>query len=313
MSEIWQFISNRPKGMDVESRRAIRSAAMKTFRREQRLKRMRDHEEKETNKESPLRDDVSGLDAYQLNHEKNDESGTEIHTLSQAKQFVPLQGSSVVNFINNRGRSLPGNTKTNLEVLRFYSLNQKLAFETAFGSGFGWLDFTAQRTPQCYQLLSHFMKVLAPMLLPLGNNNERNPVTSEWGYRALTSPIFLSATLYHCSVHLDRINRRPWTEVTLYHRGEAIRLISEQLSTSEPIDENLIAAVALVGGAGVRYSTKISTLSADGESKSITGDVNTEHLHWEAAKRMVDSMGGIAALGWNGALEALLSMYVLRS
>lgn len=153
------------------------------------------------------------------------------------------------------------------------------------------------------------MKVLAPMLLPLGNNNERNPVTAEWGYRALTSSILLSATLYHCSVHLDRISRRRWTKITLYHRGEVIRLINERLSSSEPIDENLIAAVALVGGAGVsRYSTQYPIFPADDENKSITGDVNTEHLHWEAAKKMVDSMGGMAALGWNGTLETLLSM-----
>lgn len=154
MGETWQFISNRPKGINAESRRAIRSAAMKTFRREQRLKRMQELERQETDDESPLQSNKSKLDANQ-SHLVRGDSAAETGTLSQIEKLVPLQGYSVIDFINNRRRFLPGNSESELGVLGFHSLNQQMASEAAFESGFGWLMPTAQRTPQCYQLLSH--------------------------------------------------------------------------------------------------------------------------------------------------------------
>jgi hypothetical protein len=42
--------------------------------------------------------------------------------------------------------------------------------------------------------------------------------------------------------------------------------------------------------------------------KNITGNVEGDQIHWKAIQKMLKTRGGLQALGWNGALELLLSM-----
>jgi hypothetical protein len=41
--------------------------------------------------------------------------------------------------------------------------------------------------------------------------------------------------------------------------------------------------------------------------KNITGDVAGGQVHWGALQEMVRMRGGLHSLGWNGALELLIS------
>ena len=65
-------------------------------------------------------------------------------------------------------------------------------------------------------------------------------------------PVLLGAVLFHSAVHLDRIHHRPWSPLTLYHRGQSIHLLNKRLENEdEAVGDNVIGAVALLGAAGV--------------------------------------------------------------
>ena len=62
----------------------------------------------------------------------------------------------------------------------------------------------------------------------------------------------MEAALFHSSVHLDGLHDRPWTPVTLHHRGEAIRLVNEFLqSPDRGVSDASIAAVDFIASSGV--------------------------------------------------------------
>jgi hypothetical protein len=68
----------------------------------------------------------------------------------------------------------------------------------------------------------------------------------------MTDPALFEALLFHASVHLDTRENRPWSLTTLFHRGEAIRLVNERLNSSDdPINDVTIAAIAWTASTGV--------------------------------------------------------------
>jgi hypothetical protein len=70
----------------------------------------------------------------------------------------------------------------------------------------------------------------------------------------------MEAILFHSSVHLDGLHKRPWTPATLNHRGESIRLVNELLQSPDPeISDASIVAVGLLGSSGVRLILDIDT------------------------------------------------------
>ena len=69
-------------------------------------------------------------------------------------------------------------------------------------------------------------------------------------------PVVFESALFHSGVYSDRAHNRPWSESTLYHRGETIRLLNERLSSGgASTDESTIAAVGLLAASGVRLDT----------------------------------------------------------
>ncbi len=91
---------------------------------------------------------------------------------------------------------------------------------------------------------------IVPTIQPFNSRN--NPINDIWAKEILADPILLESILFHAAVDLDRTHQRPWSPVTLYHRGRAIRLVNEHLaSTDEVPSDAVIGAVGFLGSAGV--------------------------------------------------------------
>lgn len=68
----------------------------------------------------------------------------------------------------------------------------------------------------------------------------------------LTDPILVEGLLLHASVHLDAVNRRPWTVTTLHHQRQLICMISQRLAnTMDTHSDALIFGVAMIAACGV--------------------------------------------------------------
>lgn len=102
-------------------------------------------------------------------------------------------------------------------------------------------------------LLNKVIFNIAPTIQPFNSHIPCNPIGSMLAQRAVHDPVLLEAYLFHSAVHLDHLYNRPWGLMTLYHRGQAIRLLNKRLECAESsISDNIIAAVALLGASGVR-------------------------------------------------------------
>jgi hypothetical protein len=94
--------------------------------------------------------------------------------------------------------------------------------------------------------------VIAPALQPLGVNRHQNPIITSWVPQALIEPAVLLATLFHSAVHLDGLHQRQWTSITLQYRGCAIRVTNDALrSPICPSSDANIAAVSMIAASGV--------------------------------------------------------------
>lgn len=96
--------------------------------------------------------------------------------------------------------------------------------------------------------------VIAPIIQPLGINYDQNPVTVMFARSALSSPLFLETLCFYASVHLDFLLRRKLQNKTLYHKGQAIRLMTDHLNRGEGPEDSFIASAALLAASGVSAS-----------------------------------------------------------
>lgn len=147
------------------------------------------------------------------------------------------------------------------------------------------------------RLLHHFTNHIIPQLQPLGTLQARDPIGRFFVPRALQSPGILAGMLFHSGVHLDTLqNRSSWTPITLYYRGETIRIIQEDL-LCEKAFVHLLAMVAFLGAAG-----------------NITGNVIPDQSHIYALQRLVNMHGGLSSIGrTQGSLALLLATSVIFS
>jgi hypothetical protein len=91
---------------------------------------------------------------------------------------------------------------------------------------------------------------LWPGLRPIGSDGTPNPLSVGWLKRVVQRPIVMYALLYGASVHLE-ILRSPITGVPelrhLIYKGETIRLLKEQLDTSDgsTLDDMILTTLCL--------------------------------------------------------------------
>ncbi|KAE9381919.1 hypothetical protein N431DRAFT_425487 [Stipitochalara longipes BDJ] len=278
MVKKWQFVSNRVEdgaGKDEKTRKIVRKAAMKAFRKNQRLEQTKKFMQENGDQPEPRTlDEMAGKGSR--DHEQ--------------------PGNAVICRSTDNG-GLSTNAYTSVGIFQPQSWNE---FEVA--ASFTWpqeivsLDpFGSSPLGACktwHYLFMHFVYDIAPMIQPLGINSHLNPVNTQWARHAMSDPALFHGILFHASVHGESYEGKPWSPTTLFHRGETIRLVSERLSSSSsfPSDETL-AAVAWVASEG-----------------NVTGVVEQDRVHYNALARMLKIRGGMQSLGWHGALELLLTL-----
>jgi len=86
---------------------------------------------------------------------------------------------------------------------------------------------------------------MAPLLLPICTNN--NPMSGVWVYNAFGDPLLMSALLSHAAVHLDVVNQRPPSTLTLHYGMEATRQMNSRLDSGDLcLQDTSIAAVVMM-------------------------------------------------------------------
>lgn len=89
------------------------------------------------------------------------------------------------------------------------------------------------------------MSVMAPILLPVSTIH--NPMSNVWVYHALGDPLHMCAILQHASVHLDAVNQRPPSKLTLRYGIEVTRLMKLRLDSGDLyLEDTSIAAVVMM-------------------------------------------------------------------
>ena len=86
---------------------------------------------------------------------------------------------------------------------------------------------------------------MAPFVLPVSTHH--NPMSSVWVYRAREDPLHMCAILHHAAVHLDAVNQRPPSRLTLRYGMEVARLMNLRLDSGDLyLKDTSIAAVTMM-------------------------------------------------------------------
>lgn len=288
MGAKWEFVASNPHGADAESKRTVRKAAMRAFRRNQREERMQKFKKKEAIAgSSPESDASSARTSAEIKLEKNLDSDR-WDAPGQLVISPPKRFNAAPSLVSPRallsGAAEEEYSEKYMEPCIVPPLSDGLDLAVGFAQPVGGGGHND------YQLFSHFTGEILPLLNPLGTKDS-NPLTAEWAQHGLIDPVLFESILFHSSVHLDLVHQRPWSANTIYHRGEALRLLNDRLQSAEALtDDSIIAAVELLASTG-----------------NITGNVEDDRVHKEALAKMVELKGGADALGWDGALAMLLS------
>ncbi|KUJ08251.1 uncharacterized protein LY89DRAFT_725168 [Mollisia scopiformis] len=275
MGKKWQFVSNQVEdgaGKDESTRKIVRKTAMKAFRRNQRLERVKNFMQEQGGIED--HGDLETLDERSEKVPSNAASGKPSYHLNQDSL-----GSSVVLFQPEASTEYP--------IDSFFHWPQEIVSLDPFGSS------PLGTCSTWHFLFTHFVYHIAPMIQPLGINSHLNPVNTQWARHAMSDPALFHGVLFHASVHVESYGGRPGSSIsTLFHRGETIRLVSERLNSSDGfVSDETIAAVGWVASEG-----------------NITGVTEQDGIHWHAIVKMLNARGGLQSLGWSGALELLLTL-----
>ncbi|KAH7386426.1 fungal-specific transcription factor domain-containing protein [Cadophora sp. MPI-SDFR-AT-0126] len=288
----FQFLSNEPDKKDEDSRKIVRKTAMLAFRRKQRLEQIKKFMQQKA-EDSYL----SAPRAPYLSLSSTSQRGDEdrgIHGQLQVPGTPPFSwtGSRMEDsqYLDTEIAEL-GHSRTPSSAATRWSGDLpngvwEICTFDPFASSPSEDYFVSQK------LFSHFVRTIVPMLLPLGVNNAQNHFKTAWARHAMSDPGLYESILFHAGVHLDTLHNRPRSRTTLYHQGKVIRLLNERLTSNEDaISDLTIAMVGMTAGSG-----------------NITGEVFQDQIHWNALKRMIKMRGGLSFLGWDGALEAFLSI-----
>ncbi|KAE9374231.1 hypothetical protein N431DRAFT_543622 [Stipitochalara longipes BDJ] len=139
--------------------------------------------------------------------------------------------------------------------------------------------------PNQSYLLNHWTSVMASLLLPVCRNH--NSMSSIFAYHAFGDPLLMCALLLHAAVHLDAVNQRQPSRLTLHYGMEAARQMSLRLdSKSLYLQDTSIAAVVMILA-----------------NQIMTSDLVEMQIHLNALEIMVQMRGGLETLGMDGFLQ----------
>ncbi|KAI0191639.1 hypothetical protein F4808DRAFT_382282 [Astrocystis sublimbata] len=218
MSSNWHFIATDQVGgkVAVNNRKTVREAAMRAYRRNQRLQRQK-HDQRSPKQLQPAL--ASQADA-----------GTGQLTL------LPVTGRLNKNPKANTSRSNPISTIEKVSGL--------LAFDP-----FSTTPLHSRH--EGHMLFAHFIYNIVPTIQAFRHHSPQNPLSTILVNYAITDPLFAQGILFHAAVHLDISHGRPWGHTTWRHRGLLIHKISKRLNSSQDTaSDALILGIALLGASG---------------------------------------------------------------
>ena len=92
-------------------------------------------------------------------------------------------------------------------------------------------------------------------MLPFDGHNQRL-IRVFFSKNVMRDPVILQAALSHAAVHIDVVNGREPSKLTVVLTKEAIRLINERLAAKPfVVDNELIGAVAMIAANSVSFSS----------------------------------------------------------
>ncbi|KAI1123575.1 hypothetical protein F5Y10DRAFT_285909 [Nemania abortiva] len=217
MSATWQFISSDQVGGKVatKNRGIVREAAMRAYRRSQRLQRQKQMQMQ--------RSSHKRLQPTPCTHADPDWLA------------LPPDESNKTSKANITSRTNPMLT---LEI------GSALAFDPFSTTPL----YSRHEGPM---LFTHFIHNIVPTIQAFHHQSPQHPLSTILISYIITDPLFIEAILFHAAVHVDMTHGRPWGQTTWYHRGQLIHQIRERMNSSEDTaSDALILGIGMLGACG---------------------------------------------------------------
>ncbi|KAH8800220.1 hypothetical protein F5884DRAFT_546946 [Xylogone sp. PMI_703] len=330
-----EFINVNPTTQDEQQRnkRAIRSAAMRSYRQRQKKQREMELEmvvaiqqsNKSTNisakkssniKVTALEDSTLAVQPY-----IPDTTWTAITSTDwqEHSTFDDESNGFVIDAIEQSESSTPGLSNPD----RDYSSNSSVTSPLSL-VGQGRVDpFCIQDVNvdvRFHELMDHSLTMLWPGFRVPGLNGSASHHPSAWLQKSYERPIVKHAMLFGASVHMD-VLRSPHTSlknpVRLYHKVQTMKLLKEELNNpkkaSAPLDDvilsvltlstNEVELIANVDGPGLRspFNSPMASL----QWLDIYGSINHIPAHTTAMRSLVDKRGGLEKIELTGLAEVI--------
>ncbi|KAI0545159.1 hypothetical protein F4679DRAFT_588781 [Xylaria curta] len=213
MSATWQFISSDQVSGKVatENRGIVREAAMRAYRRSQRLQR-----QKQMQMQS-----------------------------SSHKRLQPTPSTHA----DPDWLALPPDESN--EISKANTSRSNLLLTLEIGSALAFDPFSTTPLCSRYEgpmLFTHFIHNIVPTIQAF---HHQSPLSTILISYIITDPLFIDAILFHASVHVDRTHGRSWGRTTWYHRGQLMHQIRERINSShDTASDALIFGIGILGACG---------------------------------------------------------------
>ncbi|KAF8846970.1 hypothetical protein BDZ45DRAFT_755417 [Acephala macrosclerotiorum] len=227
----WEFVNfdKLVKKQGEGSQKLVRAAAMRAFRRRERLRRVETFQKSEVN--APLLPIT-----------------TCVHDFFNREALAGLaQGSGVAGtFHSDNSLVMEDDTEFDIgqHILNlFQGLTDLTTLDPCCTQALGL------QLHQHY-LLYHFSSIIAARPFRFATNKEQSPIDASWIRQVLQDEVILEDTFFSASVHLGRLHNRETSLTTLLHRGRTIQKINKTLVSREGVKDSVIAAVVLMAWSG---------------------------------------------------------------
>ncbi|MCJ1283158.1 hypothetical protein MMC26_002485 [Xylographa opegraphella] len=159
-------------------------------------------------------------------------------------------------------------------------------------------------SPQSQSLLHHFTSILCPSFSPIIVVQNKYPLSDSFFPNCLNDPALYYATLAIAASHIDAMNGRGSSRMSLLYRGEAIRLVNQELGCPKNWVVPRIGLSQELGCPKKRMSdTSIAAVALLAGMENICGNVDVLKVHLDALEKLVGMRGGSENLGNGGILH----------
>ncbi|KAI0966895.1 hypothetical protein F4678DRAFT_261894 [Xylaria arbuscula] len=216
MSATWQFISSDQVSGKVatKNRGIVREAAMRAYRRSQRLQR-----QKQTQMQR-----------------------------SSHKRLLP----TLCTHADQDWLALPPDESNKISKANTSRSNLMLTLE--IGSALAVDPFSTTLLYSSHEgpmLLTHFIRNIVPTIQAFHHQSPQHPLSTILISYIITDPLFIEAILFHAAVHVDMTHGRSWGQTTWYHRGQLIHQIRERMNSSQDTaSDALLLGIGMLGACG---------------------------------------------------------------